>query len=116
MNTLPGATGPGLEKLSSAISNPFLTENLAARPELVRILRTRRATSCRNDERGYPVNIRMMRLPDVVRATGLGRSTIYAKVAAGEFPAPVKLGARAVAWPESVVAEWLANRPSARAA
>lgn len=61
------------------------------------------------------MNIRMMRLPDVVQATGLGRSTIYAKVAAGDFPAPVKLGARAVAWPEAVVSEWLANRPSARA-
>ena len=64
----------------------------------------------------YAVNIRMMRLPDVVQATGLGRSTIYAKVAAGDFPAPVKLGTRAIAWPEAVVAEWLANRPSARAA
>lgn len=59
---------------------------------------------------------RMLRLPDVVQATGLGRSTIYAKIAAGEFPVPVKLGARAVAWPESVIAEWLASRPSARAA
>lgn len=59
---------------------------------------------------------RMLRLPDVVQATGLGRSTIYAKIAAGKFPAPVKLGARAVAWPEALVAEWLANRPSARAA
>ncbi len=52
------------------------------------------------------MNIRMLRLPDVMKATGLGRSTIYAKVAAGDFPAPVKLGARAVAWPEAVVAEW----------
>lgn len=57
----------------------------------------------------------MMRLPGVMQATGLGRSTIYAKMAAGEFPAPVKLGERAVAWPEAVIAEWLANRPSARA-
>lgn len=64
----------------------------------------------------YPMGYRMLRLPDVVQATGLGRSTIYAKIAAGEFPAPVKLGARAVAWPEALVAEWLANRPSARAA
>ncbi len=59
---------------------------------------------------------RMLRLPDVMKATGLGRSTIYAKIAASDFPPPVKLGARAVAWPESAVAEWLSNRPSARAA
>lgn len=62
------------------------------------------------------MNIRMMRLPEVMKATGLGRSTIYAKVSRGEFPAPVKLGARAVAWSEAVIGEWLANRPSARAA
>lgn len=59
---------------------------------------------------------RMLRLPEVVRATGLGRSTLYAKMSRGEFPEPVRLGVRAVAWPEAVVAEWLANRPSARAA
>lgn len=38
------------------------------------------------------------RLPTVMQATGLGRSTIYRLVANGEFSAPVHVGRRAVAW------------------
>ena len=38
------------------------------------------------------------RLPTVMQATGLGRSTIYRLVASGGFPPPVHLGPRAVAW------------------
>lgn len=38
------------------------------------------------------------RLPAVMQATGLGRSTIYRLVASGAFPAPVHLGPRAVGW------------------
>jgi prophage regulatory protein len=40
----------------------------------------------------------LARLPVVLRVTGLGRSTIYRWIAAGSFPAPVRLGTRAVAW------------------
>jgi prophage regulatory protein len=45
---------------------------------------------------------RMLRLPAVLDATGWSRSTLYAKVAEGKFPAPIKLDAdgRAVGWPE----------------
>lgn len=57
-----------------------------------------------------------LRMPAVMEVTGLGRSTIYALIAQGKFPTPVKLGSRAVAWPETVVAEWLNSRPSAVAA
>jgi prophage regulatory protein len=39
-----------------------------------------------------------LRLPAVIHLTGLGRSTIYRMVAAKEFPCPVKLATRAVAW------------------
>ena len=39
---------------------------------------------------------RFMRLPEVQRTVGLGRSAIYERVAEGSFPAPVPLGGRAV--------------------
>lgn len=58
---------------------------------------------------------RHLRLPDVMKMTGLARSTIYAQIAAGSFPAPVRLGARAVGWPEQSIIEWLNSRPSAAA-
>lgn len=53
---------------------------------------------------------RVMRRPDVLEATGLSTSTIYEMMAAGEFPKPIRLGKRAVGWPESVIREWLETR------
>jgi prophage regulatory protein len=54
------------------------------------------------------------RLPWVKARTGLSRSEIYRRVAAGSFPAPVKLGERASAWPASEVDGWIAARIAAR--
>jgi prophage regulatory protein len=52
----------------------------------------------------------ILRLPAVKMRTGLSRSTIYLRIAQGEFPAPVSLGGRAVGWVESEVDEWIAHR------
>lgn len=52
-----------------------------------------------------------LRLPAVITLTGRSRSGIYAMMDLGEFPRPVRVGKRAVAWPESAVAAWLAARP-----
>ena len=52
------------------------------------------------------------RRPEVERITGLSRSTIYALIDQGKFPKPVKLSARAVAWPDSVIQAWLDERAS----
>lgn len=52
----------------------------------------------------------LAKLPAVMSATGLSRSTLYARVKAGDFPAPVKLGERAVAWPVESVRAWIAAR------
>ena len=53
-----------------------------------------------------------LRRPAVQDLTGLSRSTIYDLMAKGAFPRPVRLTAKAVAWPESVIADWLAQRPT----
>ena len=55
-----------------------------------------------------------LRFPAVLAKTGLSRSTIYLKISRGEFPAPVKLGVRAVGWPETAVARWIAARIDAQ--
>lgn len=54
-----------------------------------------------------------LRRPDVEAATGLSRSTIYDMMARGEFPRPIRIGRRAVAWPENAVIAWLSERPTA---
>lgn len=61
-----------------------------------------------------PSNMRVIRLPQVIELTGLSRSSIYAGVGRGTFPAPVRLGARAVAWRHEAIEQWLAERPLAR--
>ncbi len=57
-----------------------------------------------------PVRVRILRLPEVQRRTGLSRSTIYVRLDQGRFPRPVSLGARAVGWIESEVDEWIRER------
>jgi prophage regulatory protein len=52
----------------------------------------------------------LIRLSEVQRRVPYSRSTIYLKVARNEFPQPVSLGARAVAWVESEVDKWIAQR------
>ena len=59
------------------------------------------------------MDITILRLPQVLARTGLSRSTIYAKVAAGEFPEPISLGARAVGWLADEVEAWLVARVEA---
>jgi prophage regulatory protein len=50
-----------------------------------------------------------IRLPTVEARTGLKRSTLYARAAAGTFPKPYKLGLRASGWAEDEVERWLAR-------
>ncbi|AYJ85323.1 AlpA family phage regulatory protein (plasmid) [Sphingomonas paeninsulae] len=54
-------------------------------------------------------NDRFMRLPEVMRVTGMCRSTIYAKMADGAFPAQVKLSINCVAWRGSDISGWMEN-------
>lgn len=53
------------------------------------------------------------RRTEIEDLTGLSRSTIYALMAQGEFPRPIRLAPRAVGWPESKISEWLAARDAA---
>lgn len=46
--------------------------------------------------------------------TGLRRSAIYAAVARGDFPKPVKLGPRASAWLSDEIHAWLEARRAER--
>ena len=52
----------------------------------------------------------LLRRPQVEALTGLSRAWIYAAMQRGEFPRPVKIGRRAVAWPESVIDKWISER------
>lgn len=53
-----------------------------------------------------------LRMPAVMRLTGLGRSTIYLMVADKRFPCPVRLASRAVAWRRTDLDRWSESRPT----
>ena len=50
---------------------------------------------------------RLIRLPEVLERTGYGKAWIYRLIRESRFPAPVKIGVRAVAFVESEVDEWI---------
>ena len=56
----------------------------------------------------------LLRLPEVKARTGLSRSCIYEAISDGRFPRPVKITARASAWVESEVQNWIDERIEAR--
>ena len=55
---------------------------------------------------------KLLRLPDVEALTGLKKSSIYAgmKASPPTFPYCIRLSTRAVAWRESDIATWQAQR------
>ncbi len=54
---------------------------------------------------------RMLRVPAVEARTGLSRVTIWRRVRAGSFPAPVELGVNSIGWPEQSITDWLESQP-----
>lgn len=52
----------------------------------------------------------ILRLQEVLKKTGLAKSSMYAKVAAGTFPKPIKLSLRSSGWIEHEVDAWIDER------
>jgi prophage regulatory protein len=53
----------------------------------------------------------ILRLPQVKSQTGLSRSTIYLRIAKGDFPKQIDLGGgRAVGWLADDVDNWIKQR------
>jgi len=58
---------------------------------------------------------RILRKPAVKARIGISAdSTLYDLMAAGRFPRPISLGARAVGWVESEVEAWIEARMAER--
>jgi prophage regulatory protein len=48
----------------------------------------------------------LLKLAEVTKATGLGRSTIYRKISEGTFPSPLQLGPGCVRWDTDHLQAW----------
>jgi prophage regulatory protein len=55
----------------------------------------------------------VLRRRQVEARTGLGRSSIYALIAEGQFPAPIRLSTNTVGWLEHEIDAWIAERTKA---
>ena len=59
---------------------------------------------------------RIVRLPEVMRMTGLAGSTIHRRYRDCTFPRPFGLGPKSIGWRREEVVEWLDSLPRAGAA
>lgn len=57
------------------------------------------------------VNSFVLRVPEVVKRTGLSRSTIRRRVDAGDFPVPRSLGGNSKGWIMQEVDDWIRSLP-----
>jgi prophage regulatory protein len=66
-----------------------------------------------NKSNSNQVSERILRLPEVMERTGLGRSSIYLNISENTFPKQISLGERSVGWLESEINAWIAQRITA---
>lgn len=53
---------------------------------------------------------RLLRLCDVIKRTGLSRSTIYALIAKDQFPNQIPITERCVGWDEDKIQDWILEK------
>jgi prophage regulatory protein len=56
--------------------------------------------------------VKMLRLDEVVKMTGLSRSSIYRYESSSEFPKRRRVGPNAVRWLDTDIEEWMQSRPA----
>lgn len=61
------------------------------------------------------VKDRLLRLHDVEKLVGCGKSTVYGLMAAGKFPKNIKITRRLSCWKESDIQSWI-NEQATKAA
>lgn len=57
---------------------------------------------------------RLIRMKKVLEMTGLGKTSVYDLLNAGNFPKSVPISERSVAWVEAEVQQWIDDRIAAR--
>ena len=60
--------------------------------------------------------MRLIKLPEVVRLTGVPESSVYWRISRGEFPRSLKIGQRAAAWNSDEIEAWIAAKVAAAGA
>ena len=53
----------------------------------------------------------IIRLSEVIQRVCLSKATIYRLIKSGDFPKPLQLGCRSVAWRVKDISNWIESRP-----
>lgn len=53
---------------------------------------------------------RYLRITDVVKKIGMGRSTIWLWSKEGKFPKPIKFSTKVTVWEEEKIDEWIQSK------
>jgi prophage regulatory protein len=56
---------------------------------------------------------KFIRLPEVIKLTGLPKSTIYRRIAENSFPKQIQIGGKTVIWTEESIRKWQSKYLSA---
>ncbi|WP_245714296.1 helix-turn-helix transcriptional regulator [Janthinobacterium psychrotolerans] len=108
--------GQGLQSVPFASVLPLaflIQEGDTMKPAIAKYLKERRVAPRVGEER-------FIRLGEVLATCGKSRSSVYAGIKEGTFPAPIKLQGRSSAWLRSEVLRWMqacieASRPASTA-
>lgn len=57
------------------------------------------------------MNMKLLRITEVVRRTGMSRATVYRRINAGEFPRQRQISTNIVGWFDHEITEWIKSRP-----
>jgi len=68
------------------------------------------------ENKTIPGTCRLLRITEVLSISGLTRATLYREIAQHDFPAPLRISARSVAWLQDEVMQWVESRIQLRAA
>lgn len=86
---------------------PIIAGKFAAMPRCTILLKEVIQMTTHNTNQSQSENL--LRLREVLKRFPVSRSTWYSGVAEGRYPAPIKLGRRAVAWRESDIERLIAD-------
>ena len=56
------------------------------------------------------MNRNFLRVAQVAKKIGIGKSTVWLWVKEGKFPKPIKLSPRVTVWDENYINEWQKNK------
>ena len=55
-------------------------------------------------------DVQLLRISDVSKKTTLAKSTLWLKIAQGQFPKPIKLSSAISVWKQSDIDAWIEER------